>query len=196
MGEVHVLRWLPPQSVTEPLPRYAAWLAETVPAGQVCWIVGVSFGGLLALEIAQLRPLARVVLVSSLADSHELPLLLRLARATGLYRLVPPSLLQKLPFLAGWAFGVKTKSEYALLRQIIADTDPLLARWAIGQLLSWPGVAGPGPAARLHGAQDRLLPAPATGIDYRAAEAGHFMVVSHAIQISRFLNRLTSAGSH
>ena len=192
VGEVHVLGWVPPQSPAEPLPPYAARLAGAVPPGQVCWLVGVSFGGLLALEIARLRPLARVVLVSSLAGPHELPWPLRLARATALHRLVPPTLLARLPRLAGWAFGVRNRREYALLRQIIADTDPKFAKWAIGQLLRWPGVAGPGPTARLHGRRDRLLPAPSTGIDCRIAAAGHFMVASHAAQISQFLNRLAA----
>ena len=66
-GITHVLKWLAPQTPTEPLPHYAARLAEAVPPGQACWLVGVSFGGVLALEVARLRPLARVVLVSSFA---------------------------------------------------------------------------------------------------------------------------------
>jgi pimeloyl-ACP methyl ester carboxylesterase len=190
VGEVHILNWLAPQSAAEPLPHYAARLAASVPVAQACWVVGVSFGGLLALEIAQLRPMARAVLVSSLAGPHELPWPLRLARATGLERLLPPTLLQHLPWAAKWAFGVKTRGEYVLLRQIIADTDPVFARWAVGQLLRWRGVPGPGPRARLHGTHDRLLPSPAAGIDYLVAGAGHFLVVSHAAQISQFLNQL------
>lgn len=192
VGQVHIMSWLSPQSATEPLAHYAARLAAAVPVAQACWLVGVSFGGLLALEIAQLRPLARVVLVSSLAGPHELPWPLRVARATGLDRLVPPTLLQKLPRAAKWAFGVKTKGEYVLLRQIIADTDPAFAQWAIGQLLRWRGVPGPGPTARLHGTHDRLLPPPAASIDCLVAGAGHFLVVSHATQISQFLNQLAN----
>ncbi|TPG62870.1 alpha/beta fold hydrolase [Hymenobacter nivis] len=188
-GEAHILNWLPPQPAAEPLAHYAARLAAAVPVAQACWLVGVSFGGLLALEMAQLRPLARVVLISSLAGPHELPWPLRVARALGLDRLVPPALLQQLPWAARWAFGVKTQGEYALLRQIIADTDPAFAQWAIGQLLRWRGVPGPGPTARLHSARDRLLP-PTTGIDCLVAEAGHFLVVSHAAQISQVLNQL------
>ncbi|RZK26188.1 MAG: hypothetical protein EOO63_15015, partial [Hymenobacter sp.] len=48
-GPAVVLPWLVPQSPTEPLRHYAARLAEAVPLHQPCWLVGVSFGGLLAL---------------------------------------------------------------------------------------------------------------------------------------------------
>ncbi len=191
MGEVRVITWLPPQSPTEPLVHYAARLAQAVPVDEPCWLVGVSFGGLLAQEIGRLRPLARVALISSLGSPHELPPLLRLAGATGLHRLLPFGLLKWLPRLAQWFFGARGGAEYRLLRQILADTDPQFARWATAQLLGWPG---PGlPAVRLHGTRDRLLPAGANPIDYLIPGAGHFLIVSHAALVSDFLNQLAAA---
>ncbi len=192
MGEVRVLTWLPPQSPAEPLAHYAARLAQAVQIGEPCWLVGVSFGGLLAQEIGRLRPLARIVLISSLSSPCDLPPLLRLAGATGLHRLLPFGMLKWLPRLAQWFFGARGGTEYRLLRQILADTDPQFARWATAQLLCWPG---PGlPAVRLHGTRDRLLPAGAGPIDYLVPGAGHFLIVSHAATVSDFLNRLAVAG--
>jgi pimeloyl-ACP methyl ester carboxylesterase len=188
-GTVHVLAWLAPQSPTEPLPHYAARLAATVPVDVPCWLVGVSFGGLLAQEIAQLRPLARVVLISSLGSPHNLPPLLRLAGATGLHRLLPFGLLKWLPRLAQWFFGARGGTEYRLLRQILADTDASFARWATAQLLAWRGPGAPG-AVRIHGTRDRLLPAGAARIDYPVPGAGHFLIVSHAARVSEVLNLL------
>lgn len=133
-GPATVLRWLPAQSPTEPLRHYAARLAEAVPVGQPCWLVGISFGGLLALEVDRVRPLARVVLVSSLAAAHQLPPL-KLGRITSLYRLVPLRLLPRLPRLAQWFFGARNGREYRLLARILCDTNPYFARWATRQLL-------------------------------------------------------------
>ncbi|RZJ88413.1 MAG: alpha/beta hydrolase, partial [Hymenobacter sp.] len=84
-GPAEVLPWLAPLSANESLPCYAARLAQLVPPNQPCWLIGVSFGGLVAQEVGRLRPLARVVLVSSLSSPRDLPLLLRLGRATGLH---------------------------------------------------------------------------------------------------------------
>ena len=188
-GPATVLHWLPPQSPTEPLRHYAARLAEAVPPGQPCWLVGVSFGGLLALEVCRLRPLARVVLISSLANASQLPLLLKLGRATRLYRLVPLGLLPRLPRLAQWFFGARNGREYRLLARILHDTDPDFARWATRQLLHWDSTGVPH-AVRLHGTHDRLLPAGTAPVDYPLPGAGHFMIVSHAQAISRVLWQL------
>ncbi|TFZ67196.1 alpha/beta hydrolase [Hymenobacter sp. UV11] len=188
-GPSQMLSWLKPESPTEPLAHYAARLAETVPADELCWLVGVSFGGLLAQEIGRLRPLARVVLISSLGSPRDLPPLLRLAGATGLHRLVPFGLLKWLPRLAQWFFGARGGTEYHLLRQVLRDTDPTFARWATAQLLVWRGPGLPG-AVRLHGTRDRLLPPGAARIDYPVPGARHFLIVSHAARVSQVLREL------
>ena len=193
-GPATVLHWLPPISPTEPLRHYAARLAEVVPLSQPCWLVGVSFGGLLALEIGRLRPLARVVLISSLSDASQLPPMLRLGRATGLYRLVPFGLLPRLPRVAQWFFGARNGREYRLLARILRDTDPVFARWATRQLLHWDSTGVPR-AVRLHGTHDRLLPPGRSPVDYALPGAGHFMIVSHAAQLSRVLSELAYLAS-
>ncbi len=190
-GLTQVLPWLPLQSPTEPLAHYAARLATQVPLAQPCWLVGVSFGGLLAQEIGRLRPLARVVLISSLGRPQDLPPLLRLGKATGLHRLLPFGLLKWLPRLAQWFFGARGGTEYRLLRQILRDTDPAFARWATTRLLGWRGPGLPA-AVRLHGTNDRLLPAGTAHIDYPMPGAGHFLIVSHATQVSQVLNKLAA----
>jgi pimeloyl-ACP methyl ester carboxylesterase len=192
-GPAEVIQWLAPLAPTEPLRRYAARLAEAVPLGQPCWIVGVSFGGLLALEVGRLRPLARVVLISSLADASQLPPLLKLGRATRLYRLVPFGLLPRLPRLAQWFFGARHGREYRLLARILCDTDPSFARWATRQLLHW-NSSGVPQAVRLHGTHDRLLPLGRSTVDYALPGAGHFMRVSHAATLSRLLRELAQPG--
>jgi pimeloyl-ACP methyl ester carboxylesterase len=193
-GPAVVVRWLMPQSPTEPLRHYAARLAEAVPLYEPCWLVGVSFGGLLALEVGRLRPLARVVLISSLANSSQLPPLLKLGRATQLYRLVPFRLLPRLPRLAQWFFGARNGHEYRLLARILCDTDPIFARWATRQLLHWDSTGVPR-AVRLHGTHDRLLPSGRSFVDYAVPGAGHFIVVSHAVTISRLLHELAQAAT-
>lgn len=190
-GPAVVLPWLPPLGPAETLAHYAARLAQAVPLGQPCWLVGVSFGGLLAQEVGRLRPLARVVLVASLGSPAQLPRGLRWARALGLHRLVPYGLLARLPWAAQWFFGARSGAEYRLLSDILRDTDPAFARWATAQLLAWRGPGLPG-AVRIHGTHDRLLPAGRAFIDYPVPGAGHFLVVSHARQLSAILRELAA----
>ena len=129
------------------------------------------------------------MLVSSLATASQLPPLLKLGRVTGFYRLVPFELLPWLPRLAQWFFGARNGREYRLLARILRDTDPHFARWATRQLLHWDSTGVPA-AIRAHGTHDRLLPAGRAPIHYSLPGAGHFLIVSHATELSQILTQL------
>jgi pimeloyl-ACP methyl ester carboxylesterase len=187
-GPSQVLRWLLPEP-DETLPHYAARMAESIPAEQPCLLVGVSFGGVVALEICRIRPQARAVLISSVPDASCLPLLLRLIRGSGAYRLFPPQWLKLFPRAGQWYFGVKNGEEYRLFRQILQDTEPRYTRWAIQRLLHWDSTSA-GRSTQILGTHDRVFPPGLTPVDYLIPGGGHFMVVSHAPQIAEILNKL------
>ena len=189
-GPTRVLEWLPPTSSAEPLPPYVARLAESVPHDQPCLLAGVSFGGVVALEIARLRPLARVVLISSIPGADRLPPLLRLLRATGLHRVVPPQLLKLVPRAGQWYFGIANGAPYRLFKEILRDLDPVYTRWAINRLLHWDST-GIGRSVQILGARDRVFPPDPALVDYLISGGGHFMVITHAAEIALILNELT-----
>ncbi len=189
-GPAQVLDWLEPQSPLEPLEHYATRMAAVIPVAQCCWLVGVSFGGVLAAAIAELRPLARVVLISSISQPAELPLLARLVRRTGLHWLLPMQALRYFPPITRWLFSIPAGPLYVLLQNIIHDTDPAFAKWAVHQLLNWRGGFFFAVPCRLHGSNDRLLPIKQTTGIQVIPNAGHFMIATHAVAISQWLNEL------
>ena len=187
--ETRVLEWLRPASSAETLPHYAARMAESMPLNQPCLLAGVSFGGVVALEIGRLRPLARVVLVSSIPDADRLPPLLRLLRATGLYRVVPPQLLKLFPRAGQWYFGISNGPHYQLFEEILRDLDPVYTRWAINRLLHWDST-GIGRGTQILGSRDRVFPPRFNSTDHLVPGGGHFMVITHAKEIALILNEL------
>lgn len=181
------VRWLAPEA-REPLATYCARLLAQFDLSQKINLVGISFGGIVAQEIARLVPCRRVILLSSIKGPAELDWKLRLVARTALYRFVPPGVLKWSNLLtANYYFGVETPAEAALLRRIILDTDANFSRWAIREIMTWAGPPAGLPVAHLHGAADRILPAgPVRGATVLPG-AGHFMVVSRAAAVSAFI---------
>ena len=187
-GPAQVLEWLTPIG-DEPMADYVQRMAAVIPEDQACFVVGVSFGGTVALEICRLRPRACAVLVSSISDADRLPPLLRLIRATRVYKLVPLPLLKLFPWAGRWYFGIDDNIEYKVFKAILRDMEPKYTRWAIERLLHWDST-GLGSCVQILGSRDRVFPPTPAPVDYLIPGGTHFMVLTHAPQISEILNEL------
>lgn len=189
-GTVHCLRWLEPLRPDEPLRDYAARLAVVIPPDQPCWLVGVSFGGPTALEIACLRPQARVVLISSMESGQQRSWLLQLGRLTRADRWLPVRLMRHLPALGRWFFGVSNgKRASQIFMEILSLLSPGYTHWALGQLFRWHGCPVK-PVAHLIGDRDRVFPEAWRTASHVIRGGTHFMIVTHATAISRILTDL------
>src|SRR5689334_24948987 len=87
------LDWIARQK-DDTLPSYALRLAERINRDEPFALVGLSFGGMLATEIAKQYKPAVTILISSVPVSKELPGYFRMAGKIGLHKIVPVSLLK------------------------------------------------------------------------------------------------------
>ncbi|MEW6468852.1 MAG: alpha/beta hydrolase [Bacteroidota bacterium] len=180
------MKWIQPLP-GEGIEAYAKRLsAGIVPEKPV--LLGLSFGGMMAVEVAKHISTERVILISSAKSRDELPYYYRLAGRMRLHKLLPSVLLKQAGPLAYWLFGAESKEEKLLLRTILRETDTAFLRWAIHQALTWKNRQPIANLTHIHGTSDRLLP-------YRFVKAhgkvrgGHFMVLNR----SRELGAYTSA---
>lgn len=185
------IHWLEPQSIHETLSHYTERLSEQIDLGQEVVLVGVSFGGIIAQELARVIPCRRVIIISSVKSEKEYPLHLKLLRSTRLYALAPASWLKKLglPF-ASYFFGTETSEETVLLRDIIRETPEKFMTWAIWALMRW---KNPQPLTNLihfHGTQDRVFPTYSIRFYIPIEGGGHFMILNRATLISNWINKV------
>ncbi|MCC2545595.1 alpha/beta hydrolase [Hymenobacter sp. BT175] len=189
-GEVHILEWLTPEP-DESLLHYVARMAEPIPLDQPCLVVGISFGGTVALEICRIRPRGFAVLASSIPDADSLPPLLRVVRATKAYKLTHPTLFKLFPWAGKWYFGVKSGEEYRVFKEILADMEPTYTRWAVDRLLHWDST-DIGSCVQILGSHDRVFPPGPARVDYLIRGGTHFMIYTHGPEISKILNKLAA----
>lgn len=151
------LRWLSPADAGESLRSYAARMAIAIDHPQP-WLLGVSFGGVMAQEIARLRPVRGLILVSSLKPGDRRPAYLRWSRKVPLYRLTQGKWrIHTLPLYAP-RFGVRKWSEIRLLKEMFSSFDDHYRMWAIRQLVHWEGQPLKHSYLHLHGSKDHVLP--------------------------------------
>jgi pimeloyl-ACP methyl ester carboxylesterase len=180
------LDWIPPCK-QESLSSYALRMAEQIPADNDDFaLVGLSFGGMLAVEIARIKHPCRLVLLSSIASSEELPGYYRFASRFKLQDLVPVSFFKSAAILKR-LFTAETPEEKDMLRQMIRDVEPSFIHWALNAILQWESTTLPENYIHIHGTGDELIPLKYTHASHIIKRGGHLMVMNRAEEINTIL---------
>lgn len=186
--EAVFLDWITPQK-EESLPSYAMRLAANIDTTQPFALVGLSFGGMLATEIAkQFKPVA-TILISSVPVSDHLPGYFRVAAKLKLHKFIPISLL-KSSAAAKRFFTAERADDKKLLWQIINESDTGLIRWSMHAILSWQNDTIPQPVWHIHGTRDEVLPIRYTQPTHTIAKAGHMLVMTRPGEVNQILSEL------
>ena len=188
----HYVEWLPPKYINEPLPAYAQRLKQQITEPRPI-LIGLSFGGLAAIELAKILHPKKTIIISSLATRHALPWYYRALGKLKLHRWVPLRVLQSgLPF-APWFFGAHTRPEKKLLKEVILEIDVAYLRWSLGQLLDWPQQEVLPGLVHIHGTADRVLPLYDRPGLVKVAGGEHLMVMGRAEEISAILGKILAS---
>ncbi len=191
LGEsVRHLKWIEPLP-GEHLSGYATRIATPIEAlkPQSVVLVGHSFGGVLALQIAMQQPIHQVILISSIKTRREIPVWLRKAAPLKLDSLLSRQLVLKTLRFWGPPFGYAAGSEQALFRKMVSVQSNRLLRWQLRELSRWQGYieeANPSHSvetqiSRFHGDRDRTLPFSRIKEPvHRIAAGTHLMVFNRA----------------
>ncbi len=182
------LDWLTP-SKNESLAGYARRLRQEIPESSPS-VVGISFGGMLATEMAKADPKIRAVILASNKTSSEFPYYFKIARLLPVYKLAPPPMAKKIAIKYQKILGGLTAEKKKILNEIIQDADLGFVRWAIGAILKWKNKVIPENLVHIHGTADKLLPCKYVEAHFRVEGGTHVMPLDQADEVSALLRQL------
>jgi pimeloyl-ACP methyl ester carboxylesterase len=187
------LEWLAPER-EESFDSYVSRMQQQIDESREIVLVGVSFGGMVAIELARRVKPSRVIIISSVKTRSELPLLFRIAGWLRLTAIVPFGAMKVFPSLVHYFFGTEGQEERDLLDGIIRDADIKLVKWSAGCVVRW---SNRSPIPGLHhiqGTSDRLFPSQHLKDTIPVEGGTHLMVFSKGDTLSRILNQLLVSG--
>ena len=187
-GDISIkhVKWIEPLR-KEKFTHYVERLSGQIDQQQDFVLVGLSFGGLIAIEMAKFLSPKKVILLSSFTSRNQLPLSYRLIGALKLNLLIPGSFMKNSNFFVDWLFGIKKRRDRELLREILKDSSPHYLSWSVNEILNWKNSFTPPNLYHIHGGNDNILPCNRIKPDEVVAGAGHLMVYTHAPEVNKFL---------
>ena len=179
------LNWIPPKK-DESLSDYSKRMGEKINAAEKFALVGLSMGGMVALEIAERYSPAATILVSSISSSSQLPRRYRVLNALKLHLLLPVAVIKSATILKR-LFTVETKEDKSLLRKIIRDMNPAFVKWGLKAILQWNYTSTPTALWHIHGAKDEILPIKFTKPTHTIPEGSHMLILTNAKEVNEIL---------
>lgn len=154
--ELYPLRWKIPES-GENLVNYAKrMLADVHHENPV--LIGVSFGGIIVQEMANIISVRKLIIISSVKTKFELPRRMRVSRNLGLYNIAPVNLVKSIKKWSKYAFTDKLEHRIALYEKYLSVDDPHYLKWAIKQMLCWDQKEALVGIVHIHGDADPVFP--------------------------------------
>ena len=186
--DVEFIEWIEPlknESLEKHAKRISLSLTELNPT-----LIGLSFGGMIAVEISKILKTKQIILIASAKTRNELPKVYQLAGKLKFNKLIPNSLFKKQSFITNWFFGLETTAEKQLLKTILKDTNPNFLSWAINEILNWKNEVHRNNCFHIHGHKDRIIPIQNLKANFIIENGGHFMTVNKAEEIERLIKQI------
>ncbi len=185
---VRHIPWMIPGK-KETLDHYTHRMAAKIDADDPV-IIGVSFGGMVAIEISKFLPAKKIILISSIKSKFEKPFYFRAAAALRINKLIPLRPYRILEPIENYNLGIRTQEEKRLAADFRRHLNLDYSNWAIDQVLHWNNTEIPANLVQIHGNNDHVLPIKYIKPDYVIDKGGHLMVYNRADDINVILDKI------
>ena len=182
------IHWAIPQE-RETIEDYSTRLLSQIKITKPT-LIGLSFGGIIAVEVAKQIDTEKVILIASAKTKTEIPFYYRLAGQIKIHRLLPTTLLKKSNFITNWFFGVSSTFDKELLKTILKETDTTFLTWAIDKIVGWTNQTELKNLKHIHGTADRILPIRFINCNFKVNNGGHFMTLNKANELTKLIREL------
>ena len=173
---IHWMHWIIPlksESLREYARRMLAQIKHEEPV-----LIGVSFGGVLVQELSKLITLKKLIIVSSVKQTSEIPKHMKFAKDTGVYKYLPFRLLNYMDEIEKLPLGNFVRKRVKLYKQFLSVNDKYYLDWAVKQMLCWEQVEPIEGVIHIHGDEDKVFPIKNINNCIKIPKGTHIMIIN------------------
>jgi pimeloyl-ACP methyl ester carboxylesterase len=185
--QLYIIQWLQPLK-NETIEAYATRMRQPIIEENPI-LMGLSFGGMICTEIAKQITVKKIILISSIKSLHEMPLWMRAVAKLNLNKVVPLKRTSKFAeAIQNLFLGITTPEEKAVVAISRRKDNKAYIQWAVNQVINWKNDWQHPSTFHIHGDADRMFPIKRVKATYIIKNAGHFMIMNRASEVSSCIN--------
>ena len=192
--ETHIIEY-PTVSINEPIEEYCKKLVKQIKHENPI-LLGVSFGGLLSIELAKIISSPKVFLISTIKNKTERPYFLTFCRSVFAYRWISIPYFKKYIRNRMANDGLLERSESSRLYiEMLEDADEDFLLWGFKQVCIWKGSECPSEVVHFHGTADEVFPFSRVNQDEEIKDGDHMMIFNSPEKILPIIEKYISGSA-
>ncbi len=156
-------------------------------------LIGHSFGGIIAQEIALQYPIKAIILVSSVQKANEIPKWLKLIAKLSLQNILNKEFSIRTIKYWGHSHGFTEKADITLFKSMVTEHSNKYLRWALRALGSWSPKQKPSTLKiyQIHGTNDKTFPIrQLNNVDITLTHGSHIFIYKRPKESTEHLRTL------
>lgn len=188
--DITFLEHIPPAHPTESMKDYARRLSAGIKDFQEdSVIIGMSLGGLIAVELSKTLPMKKVFLVSTIKHPNEFPWQIKMLKNLPLDKVqLPAWLIRKSLKPVAWLLGVTNSTGRDHLQSMIDSASEDHIAWAQYAAANWDNRLIPNHYVHIHGTKDEIFPAAYVRASHFIEGGNHYMIMERAKEVAKIIN--------
>ena len=152
-------------------------------------IIGMSLGGLVAIELSKILNHKKLIIISSIKSEKEAPFFLKLARFFKIYYFVPIWFSRMIIPVIGYLAGTLNREGYRLYKMMLQKWESKKFIWARRSALNWQNQFVPPNLIHIHGSKDELFCYKKLKPTYLIKDGRHNMILDRSEEIAEILKK-------
>ena len=186
---LHYLKWIKPLAVEEDIDNYACRLSDKIKEKNPV-LVGVSFGGILAQELAKFVKPRKIIIISSVKNQEELPKRFKFAKFTKIYKFFPTKVIVNFEDYAVFFLGKTLTKKANLYKKYLSVRSKRYLKWSILNVIQWKQLKPVENIVHIHGTKDTIFPIKNIKNAIEIEGGTHVMILTKAKKISKIIDEV------
>ncbi len=181
-----------PLEDNDSLNDYAKKMCSKIDDTKPFALVGTSFGGILALEMAKIKQPKKIVIISSAKNRKELSPIMKIKGASFFVSMIPDKFMKQI-FNKGFHISTLVKKSYKSIyndetKAMVAKSTGGFDKWVMKQVSDWDSDFEHQNLLHIHGDKDIVFPIKYIGNCYVIKGGGHPMIINKYKEIGKVIS--------
>lgn len=169
---------------------FAQIMASQIDTSRPFSIIGVSLGGMVAVEIGKVLPAEEIILIASAKTKDELPRYSRFFKKVPIHRVWGGRFYKFRTFLLQPLWEPMDKSSQKIWRDMLRKKDPRFMKRALRCIIEWDNDSYGDNVYHIHGTKDRTIRFKRVDADFTVQGGTHVMTMTKPAEISEAIHQI------